>query len=114
MAMFVGIDDQILEGVRAGAVGWIAGLANALPRESVELFRLGRLGDEAKADRYWTWFLPLLRLDADPRFVQFIKFVQSEVGQGSARVRPPRQPLSPAEAGEVREILRAAKADPPA
>ena len=38
LAIFVGVDDAIVEGVVMGAVGWIAGLVNALPEESVALF----------------------------------------------------------------------------
>src|SRR5581483_1837279 len=34
----VGVDDAVIEAIGVGATGWIAGLANALPRESVELF----------------------------------------------------------------------------
>jgi len=93
LAVFAGLDDMILEGMRAGAVGWIAGLVNALPRESVLLFRLARDGGAAAAQALYRWFLPLLRLDTVPEFVQLIKLVQQEVGQGSERVRPPRLPL---------------------
>ncbi len=32
----VGVDDAVLEAIGVGATGWIAGLANALPRESVD------------------------------------------------------------------------------
>ena len=32
------MDDAIIEGSGVGAKGWIAGLANAVPRESVDLF----------------------------------------------------------------------------
>ncbi len=91
LAISVGVDDLIVEGRAAGAVGWIAGLVNALPNESVALFN--------GADIY-RWFLPLLRLDTVPKFVQLIKLVQQEVGMGNERVRPPRLTL----AGEEREI----------
>ena len=46
LAIFVGVDDAIVEGIEAGAVGWIAGLVNALPRESVELFNLASEGNK--------------------------------------------------------------------
>lgn len=97
----VGIDDAVLEGVAAGASGWVAGLANALPDESRSLFDLGVRSELAAARELYRWFLPLLRMDADPKFVQLIKLVQAEVGRGSVRVRPPRLEL----AGE--ELLRA-------
>jgi 4-hydroxy-tetrahydrodipicolinate synthase len=91
--VLVGLDDMVVEGVAAGAVGWVAGLVNALPRESVLLFRQAREGGAAAAQALYRWFLPLLRLDTVPEFVQLIKLVQQEVGQGSERVRPPRLPL---------------------
>lgn len=93
LAILVGVDDLIVEGIAAGATGWIAGLVNALPRESLQLFELALAGRHQEARRLYDWFLPLLRLDTVPKFVQLIKLVQQAVGMGSERVRPPRLPL---------------------
>ncbi len=90
----VGVDDAVLEAIAVGATGWIAGLANALPRESVELFNCGINGDGNQAFELYRWFLPLLRMDTVPNFVQLIKLVQAEVGIGNSRVRPPRLELA--------------------
>jgi len=90
LAIFVGVDDAIVEGIEAGAVGWIAGLVNAFPRESVELFNLANAGNNRAAFDLYRWFLPMLRMDTVPKFVQLIKLVQEEAKVGSARVRPPR------------------------
>jgi 4-hydroxy-tetrahydrodipicolinate synthase len=92
--VLVGLDDMLLEGVAAGARGWVAGLVNALPRESVRLFELAAEGRLAEARALYRWFLPLLRLDTVPEFVQLIKLVQHAVGRGSERVRAPRQALA--------------------
>jgi len=81
----VGVDDAVLEAIAVGATGWIAGLANALPRESVELFNCGINGEKDKAFELYRWFLPLLRMDTVPNFVQLIKLVQAEVGIGNSR-----------------------------
>ncbi|GHF28416.1 4-hydroxy-tetrahydrodipicolinate synthase [Deinococcus metalli] len=108
--ILVGLDDMALEGVAAGATGWVAGLVNAYPAESVKLFELARAGDWAAARELYTWFLPLLRLDTVNKFVQLIKFVQEEVGHGSARVRAPRLELTAEEQAMVRDLLRAAQA----
>jgi 1-pyrroline-4-hydroxy-2-carboxylate deaminase len=94
LAVFVGVDDAVLEAVAAGARGWIAGLANAFPRESVELFEELQNGNTAKALELYRWFLPLLRMDTVPKFVQLIKLVQAQVGAGNPRVRPPRLELT--------------------
>jgi len=90
LEILVGVDDLIVEGVAAGAVGWIAGLADALPAESVRLFELARDGRLQEARALYEWFLPLLRLDTVPKFVQLIKLVQAATGLGSEAVRPPR------------------------
>jgi 4-hydroxy-tetrahydrodipicolinate synthase len=102
----VGVDDAALEAVGVGATGWIAGLANALPRESVDLFNLGINGESDKAFELYRWFLPLLRMDTVPNFVQLIKLVQVEVGIGNARVRPPRLELVGKEREQTITIIR--------
>ncbi|MEE8586878.1 MAG: dihydrodipicolinate synthase family protein [Acidobacteriota bacterium] len=105
LQILVGIDDAIVEGIDAGAVGWIAGLVNAFPAESVALFDAARQGRRQDAFEIYRWFLPLLRLDTVPKFVQLIKLVQEEVGMGSARVRPPRLELTDSEVRQVQAIL---------
>jgi dihydrodipicolinate synthase/N-acetylneuraminate lyase len=104
----VGVDDAVLEAIGVGATGWVAGLANALPRESVELFNCGINGESDKAFQLYRWFLPLLRMDTVPNFVQLIKLVQVEVGIGDARVRPPRLELVGDELEQTRKIIREA------
>ena len=106
--VFIGVDDAILEGVAVGATGWIAGLANALPRESVELFERAMNGNREKAFDLYRWFLPLLRMDTVPKFVQLIKLVQSEVAMGNARVRAPRLELAGNELQQARRIIQEA------
>jgi dihydrodipicolinate synthase/N-acetylneuraminate lyase len=102
----VGVDDAVLEAIGVGATGWIAGLANALPRESVELFQGAINGESDKAFELYRWFLPLLRMDTVPNFVQLIKLVQVEVGMGNPRVRPPRLELVGDELERTRGIIR--------
>jgi 4-hydroxy-tetrahydrodipicolinate synthase len=113
LAIFVGVDDAIVEGIEAGAVGWIAGLVNALPRESVELFNLASEGNKEAAFRLYQWFLPLLRMDTVPKFVQLIKQVQEEAGVGSARVRPPRLQVTGEELAATRATFSAARVHRP-
>lgn len=108
LELFVGVDDAIVEAIGVGASGWIAGLANALPRESVELFNLAVKGEREKAFELYRWFLPLLRLDTVVKFVQLIKLVQVEVGMGNARVRPPRLELVGDELQKVKAIIHQA------
>jgi dihydrodipicolinate synthase/N-acetylneuraminate lyase len=106
LALFVGVDDVIVEGIDAGAVGWIAGVVNALPKESVELFNFALEGRKEEARKLYEWMLPLLRLDTTFDFVQLIKLIQVEVGMGSSRVRPPRLELSGDRLAEVQVLIR--------
>ena len=106
LAILAGMDDMILESIPMGAVGWIAGLVNAFPEESVRLFNLGAAGRMDEARALYEWFLPLLRLDTVPKFVQLIKLVQVEVGRGTATVRPPRLELQGAELTAAQALIR--------
>jgi 4-hydroxy-tetrahydrodipicolinate synthase len=111
LEILVGVDDCIVEGIQAGAVGWIAGLVNAFPQESVELFELAKQvragqGDRARLEALYNWFLPLLRLDTVPKFVQLIKLTQEMVGMGNTRVRGPRLELVGAELAEAQTTIR--------
>jgi dihydrodipicolinate synthase/N-acetylneuraminate lyase len=114
LAVFAGLDDMILEAVPAGASGWIAGLVNALPDESVQLLELAANGQWAEATALYHWFLPLLRMDTVPKFVQLIKLVQAEVGRGTPIVRPPRLELEGDELRDALVVIRQQLAQRPA
>lgn len=105
LAIFVGVDDMIVEGIYAGATGWIAGLVNAFPRESVALFEYAIHDEVKKEAALYQWFLPLLRMDTVPKFVQLIKLAQEKAGMGSVRVRPPRLELIDNELAEAEAII---------
>lgn len=114
LRIFVGVDDCIVEGINAGATGWIAGLVSAFPKESVDLFNFAMAGEAERAREIYEWFLPLLRLDTVPKFVQLIKLVQEKVGWGSTRVRPPRLELVGKELEDTLAIIDRALANRPA
>lgn len=106
LELFVGVDDLIVEAMHVGATGWIAGLVNAFPVETVRLYELCREGRHEEAMRLYQWFLPLLRLDVVPKFIQLIKLCQQEVGHGSERVRPPRLELVGDERSAALQTIR--------
>ena len=106
LRIMVGVDDAIVESIAAGAIGWVAGLVNALPVESVALFDLAMQARTKEAFELYRWFLPLLRMDTVPKFIQLIKLVQAEVNEGNARVRPPRLELAGEELSAAREVIR--------
>ena len=109
--LLVGVDDMIVEGIAAGATGWIAGLVNAYPRESVALFAMAMDRRHEELRPLYEWFLPLLRLDTVPKFVQLIKLVQENVDMGSSAVRAPRLPLTGDELKQAQKVIDKAKAD---
>jgi 4-hydroxy-tetrahydrodipicolinate synthase len=113
LTIFVGVDDCIVEGINAGATGWIAGLVSAFPKESVDLFNYALNGKDEEARKLYEWFLPLLRLDTVPKFVQLIKLVQEQVGWGNTRVRPPRLEITGEELDETMGIIEKALATRP-
>ena len=92
--LFAGLDDIAFEGLSLGAKGWVSGLTNAFPVESLLLYEALHRGDLDTARRIYRWFMPLLHLDAEHDLVQSIKLAEQIMGRGSERVRPPRLPLS--------------------
>lgn len=100
-ALFAGLDDVVFEGLTLGAKGWVSGLTNAFPVESLQLYAALCSGDLERARRIYRWFMPLLHLDSEHDLVQSIKLAEQIMGRGSERVRPPRLPL----AGERRAAV---------
>lgn len=103
--VLVGGDNWALEGVCAGAVGWISGVADVLPAESVRLFELCAAGELASARELYAELLPLARLDMTPKLVQYFKAALDELGLGGGPCRPPRLPLTEGELAEVRRAV---------
>ncbi|KNC66940.1 4-hydroxy-tetrahydrodipicolinate synthase [Pseudoalteromonas ardens] len=102
--VFGGVDDIALESLMLGATGWISGLTNVFPRESVAIYKLAQQGRYEEARELWRWFLPLLRLDTIPTLVQCIKYAEQLAGRGSEVTRSPRLPLTEEEKAYVRRL----------
>ena len=106
--LFCGVDDLILEAALLGAVGWVAGLVNAFPHETMRLWRLAESGNWTEARELYRWFTPVLHLDCHVKLVQYIKLAQAMAGLGSETVRAPRLPLVGDERQRVSEIVQQA------
>jgi 4-hydroxy-tetrahydrodipicolinate synthase len=106
--LFCGVDDLLLESVLLGATGWVAGLVNAFPEESLRLWDLAVAGRWDEARDLYRWFMPLLHLDDDVKLVQYIKLAQAMCGLGSEHVRAPRMMLAGAERERVIAVIQAA------
>jgi 1-pyrroline-4-hydroxy-2-carboxylate deaminase len=113
-AIFVGVDDLVLEAAILGIDGWVAGSGIAFPDENQLLWDLSRQGRWDEARELYRWFYPLLKLDTHLKFVQYIKLAVQEQGLGQEWVREPRLPLSGDERARVLEIIRHAVAHRPA
>jgi len=111
--VFSGVDDIALESLMLGATGWISGLTNAFPAESVAIYKLASQGRYAEALEIYRWFLPLLRLDTIPTLVQCIKLAEQVCGRGSEQVRAPRQKLQGQERAQVIALVEQALATRP-
>jgi len=106
LQLLCGADDLALESALMGATGWIGGFTGALPRETLRVFELGRLGDLAAAVPLYRAMLPLLRWDSGPRFVEAIKHTIDLLGlTAGGPPRPPRRVLSPEDADLVASQL---------
>jgi len=111
--LFAGLDDVALEGLLLGARGWVSGLTNAFPKESLALYDAAMRGDLETARAIYRWFMPLLHLDAEHDLVQSIKLAEQIMGRGSERVRPPRYPLAGERRAQVIAMVEQAAATRP-
>lgn len=107
-AIFCGVDDLALEAALLGADGWVAGLVNAFPQETVRLWSLAKAGRLEDAVKLYRWFMPLLHLDTHVKLVQYIKLAVQEVSLGCEAVRLPRLPLIGAERERVLQVIHRA------
>jgi len=106
--LFCGVDDLALEALMLGCKGWVAGLVNAFPEETMAIHDLARAGRYTDALQLYRWFMPLLHLDVSTKLVQYIKLAQAETGTGTETVRAPRLVLEGQEREHVLTVIRQA------
>lgn len=106
--LFTGVDNLAFEAFAVGATGWVAGLVNAFPRETVAVYQLMKQGRRDEALDIYRWFRPLLDLDVSTYLVQNIKLAECLAIASNDRVRMPRMPLSGERRAEVEAVVRAA------
>lgn len=100
-----GVDTLAMEELLMGADGWVAGLVDAFPAETVAVYRLTKAGRIDEALQIYRWFLPILELDISPQLVQNIKLAEVMTGIGTEHVRAPRHVLIGEERARVIDIL---------
>jgi 1-pyrroline-4-hydroxy-2-carboxylate deaminase len=112
-AIFAGMDDIGVESVLGGARGFVAGIVNVFPRETVCLFDLALAGRYDEAMAIQRWLAPLTRFDNDPRFVHYMKFLLGAAGMGAERMRLPRLPIAGEERARAKALVETALATRP-
>ena len=108
-----GVDTIAMESILMGAKGWVAGLVDSFPEETVAIFTYCKAGEWEKARAVFRWFLPLLELDISPQLVQNIKLCEQATGLGTGYVRKPRLPLEGSELKRVELIIKESLAKRP-
>ncbi|MGF7039277.1 dihydrodipicolinate synthase family protein [Mucilaginibacter lappiensis] len=108
--VFTGVDPLAMESLVMGADGWVAGLVDAFPKETVAIYRLIKAKRYDEALAIYRWFLPVLELDIHPKLVQYIKLAEVATGIGTENVRAPRLPLIGEERARVQKIINDALA----
>ena len=111
--LFTGVDNLAFEALSVGAIGWVAGLVTAFPRETVAIYQLMKQGRRDEALAIYRWFRPLLDLDVSTYLVQNIKLAEVFAISSNDRVRMPRQPLSGERRKAVEKIVKDAIASRP-
>jgi dihydrodipicolinate synthase/N-acetylneuraminate lyase len=106
LKILCGVDTIAMEELIMSADGWVAGLVNAFPRETVTIYRLTKAGLISDAAKIYKWFMPLLELDIHPKLVQYIKFAESFTGLGTEYVRAPRLVLAGEERKRIEKIIK--------
>ena len=108
-----GVDTIAMESILMGAKGWVAGLVDSFPEETVAIYTYCKAGEWEKARAVFRWFLPLLELDISPQLVQNIKLCEQATGLGTGYLRKPRLPLEGLELKRVELIIKESLAKRP-
>lgn len=113
LRILCGVDTLAMEELCLGAHGWVAGLVDAFPKETVVIYKLVKAGRIEEAARIYRWFMPLLELDIHPKLVQYIKMAAAATGLGSEYVRAPRLAVEGEERTRILSIIETGLANRP-
>jgi 4-hydroxy-tetrahydrodipicolinate synthase len=113
LKILCGVDTLAMEELCLGAHGWVAGLVDAFPAETVAIYKLVKAERYGEAADIYRWFMPLLELDIHPKLVQYIKLAAAATGLGTEHVRAPRLMLEGQEREQVMKIIQKGLASRP-
>jgi 4-hydroxy-tetrahydrodipicolinate synthase len=106
LGVFCGCDTIALESLMMGAIGWVGGVVNVLPKAHVRLYELAvTKRDYAAARKLFFRMLPMLELmEGGGKYTQFVKAACGLTGHPAG---PPRQPLLAPTAAECAQLKQA-------
>jgi len=104
--VFVGLEDLLLPAMAVGAVGVVAMLPHVIGRMAVELYESAVAGDRQRALELHRKMLRLYDLFDVGSGYMAIKECMNMLGKPGGYSRPPMQPLSEDQRGQLRAILR--------
>jgi 4-hydroxy-tetrahydrodipicolinate synthase len=107
ITIMCGSDDQAADYFFWGVRSWLAGTANVLPREHVEILNAANTGDLAGARKRFEQILPWVQHMEAGSYNQKAKLGLRHLGIDCGEVRQPLLPLSDADAATLIETLDA-------
>ena len=105
ITIMCGSDDQAVDYFFWGVRSWLAGTANVLPRQHVEILDAANGGDLAGARKQFEQILPWVQHMEAGSYNQKAKLGLRHLGLDCGEVRRPLLPLHDAEAATLIEIL---------
>jgi 4-hydroxy-tetrahydrodipicolinate synthase len=108
IGVFCGCDTIALQAFLVGAIGWVGGVVNVVPRCHVKLYELGvEKRDFAAGETLFEKMLPLLELmEGGGKYTQFVKAACGLMGHAVGAPRGPLAAATKAEAAQLKGTLK--------
>lgn len=107
LGVFCGGDTVALESFMLGAVGWVGGTSNAIPRSHVELYDLACVKRDYDAARalYFRMLPTLSLMEGEGKYTQYVKSACRLMGHDAGPLRAPLRLATPEECRRLAEAL---------
>jgi len=109
LAVFIGRDHMILEGLKRGCVGAVTACANVAPRAFVDLYQAYSAGELEKAARLQALVEPLRQAFSLATFPSVVKEAMNMTGLPAGRCRRPVGPMPEEARLQLNKILEKLK-----
>ena len=105
LAVFIGRDHMILEGLKRGCVGAVTACANVAPRAFVDLYDAWRAGEMERAARLQALVEPLRQAFALATFPSVVKEAMNMIGRKAGCCRRPVGPMPEEARAQLAAVL---------